>query len=159
MSVKSVFGAMVLAATLMGPVQAELVGYWKLDDGKGDVFWDETDSWRDGKIAPVNEGQVRWSTAGYDANCLEYVTASGPFSLCDVPMPAGTLNVSEASYAFWMNMPSTFQAWGIIFVLIGQADDHSLEPDGAADLFVGRPIWFGHARAPKSTTVSGIMSP
>lgn len=57
------------------------------------------------------------------------------------------LNVSQASYSLWMKMPTVFQAWGIIFVMIGQTDDHSLEPDGAADVFVGRPIWFGSSGA------------
>src|SRR4030042_5690133 len=109
MSGKSLCRALVLAAVLAMPASAELIGYWKLDDGKGDKVWDETDYWNDGTIAPVNEAQVRWSTAGYDANCLEFVTPEGPFSMCDVPMPAGMLNGSEASYAFWVNMPTGFQ--------------------------------------------------
>jgi hypothetical protein len=150
MSKKTICWALVLAIVLAVPASAELIGYWKLDQDQGEPneFWDETDYWNDGTIAPMDEAQVRWSTAGYDANCLEFVSPeASPFTLCDVPMPAGMLNVSEASYAFWMNMPSTFQAWGIIFVLIGQADDHSLEPDGAADVFVGRAPWFGTSGA------------
>ncbi len=139
--------AVVLAAGLTIPAGAELVGYWKLDEGAGAEFWDETTYWHDGTIAPVNESQVRWTTDGYEGNALEFVTASGPFTLCDVTMPSGMLNVSQASYSLWMKMPTVFQAWGIIFVMIGQTDDHSLEPDGAADVFVGRPIWFGSSGA------------
>ena len=86
---------------------------------------------------------MAWTADGYDGNCLEFITSTGSFSMCDVELPSNLLNVSNASYSFWMNMPQVFQAWGIIFVLIGQADDHSFEPDGAADVFVGRPIWFG----------------
>jgi hypothetical protein len=144
---KMILLAMVLAIGLVAPVRAELIGYWKLDEGEGTEFWDETDYWHDGTIDPWNEAKVRWTTSGYDANGLEFVSATDPFTLCDVPMPAGLLNVSAASYSLWMNMPTSFQAWGIIFVLIGQADDHSLEPDGAADVFVGRPIWFGTSGA------------
>jgi hypothetical protein len=147
MGKKMISLVMVLAAGLVVPVQAELVGYWKLDEGQGVEFWDQTDYWHDGKIDPWDEAKVRWTTSGHDANGLEFVSATEPFTLCDVPMPAGVLNVSSASYAFWMNMPTSFQAWGIIFVLIGAADDHSLEPDGAADIFVGRPIWFGTSGA------------
>jgi len=138
---------LMLGLTLASTANAELIGWWKLDEGSGVEFWDETDYWHDGTINPVNENQVRWTTEGYDANALEFVTATGPFTMCDAPITANLLNVSNASYSLWMNMPTTFQAWGIIFVLIGQADDHSLEPDGAADIFVGRPIWFGTSGA------------
>jgi len=144
---KTICLAVVLAAGLAIPAGAELVGYWKLNDGTGDTFWDETDYWHDGTISPVNESQVRWTTDGYEGSALEFVTASGPFTMCDVAIPSGMLNVSHASYSLWMQMPPVFQAWGIIFVMIGQADDHSLEPDGAADIFVGRPIWFGTSGA------------
>ncbi|MEN6425429.1 MAG: LamG domain-containing protein [Phycisphaerales bacterium] len=144
---KSICLAVVLAASLAVPAGAELVGYWKLNEGTGTEFWDETAYWHDGIINPVNESQVRWTTGGYEGNALEFVTASGPFTLCDVTMPSGVLNVSQASYSLWMKMPAVFQAWGIIFVMIGQADDHSLEPDGAADVCVGRPIWFGSSGA------------
>ena len=141
------FSVVVLGCTLTNTADAELIGWWKLDEGSGTEFWDETDYWHDGTIAPWNEAKVRWTTNGYDSNALEFVSATDPFTMCDAPITANLLNVSNASYSLWMNMPSGFQAWGIIFVLIGQADDHSLEPDGAADLFVGRPIWFGTSGA------------
>ncbi len=144
---KTICRVIVLVVSLTVPVSAELIGYWKLDEGKGGKFLDQTDYWHDGTIATWNEAAVRWSSAGYDANCVEFVLADNLTTVCDVPMPANMLNVSEASYAFWMNMPATFQAWGIIFVLNGQSDDHSLEPDGAADIFVGRSPWFGTKNA------------
>ncbi|MBP7051293.1 MAG: LamG domain-containing protein [Phycisphaerae bacterium] len=147
MGKKMICLAITLAAGLAVPAGAELVGYWKLNDGQGAAFWDETAYWHDGTIDPANESQVRWTTDGYEGGALEFVTATGPFTLCDVAMPSGVLNVSQASYSFWMKMPTVFQAWGIIFVMIGSADDHSLEPDGAADVFVGRPIWFGTSGA------------
>ncbi len=144
---RTIFLAVLLAAGVAAPAGAELVGYWKLNNGQGTAFWDETAYWHDGTIDPANDSQVRWTTDGYEGSALEFVTATGPFTLCDVTMPSGMLDVSRASYSLWMKMPTVFQAWGIIFVMIGSSDDHSLEPDGAADIFVGRPIWFGTSGA------------
>jgi hypothetical protein len=56
---RSVCWAMLLAVGLTAPAWAELVGYWKLDEGQGTEFWDQTDYWHDGTIAPWNEPQVR----------------------------------------------------------------------------------------------------
>ncbi len=138
----------VLAAGLMVPVRAELVGYWKLDEGTGVEFWDQTDFWHDGKIDPWNEAKVKWTTSGYDANCLEFVSATDPWTFADAPLPAGVLDIQEATYSFWMNMPKSFQAWGPIFVLLGGTNDHSIEPDGAADLFISSGnVWFGTKNA------------
>jgi hypothetical protein len=147
MSKKLIFSIIAFSLFIAFPASAELIGWWKLDEGTGNIFLDETDYWHDGTIEPVNENQVRWTSEGYEGNALEFVTATGPFTMCDVELPPDILNVSNASYSFWMNMPQVFQAWGIIFVLIGQADDHSFEPDGTADVFVGRPIWFGTSGA------------
>ncbi len=136
MNIKSVCWAITLAVGLAIPVRAELIGYWKLDEGEGTESWDQTDYWHDVKIEPWNEAKVRWTTNGYDANALEFVSATSPFTLCDAPLTANLLNISEATYAFWMNMPSTFQAWGPILVLLGQNSDHSVECNGAADLLI-----------------------
>jgi len=40
----------VLVLCLTVPVSAELIGYWKLDEGKEGKFLDETDYWHDGTI-------------------------------------------------------------------------------------------------------------
>jgi hypothetical protein len=148
MSKRLVCWAIVLAIGLSAPAWAELVGYWKLDEGKGEKFLDQTDYWNDGTITPWNEAAVRWSTSGYDANCIEILLADNLTTLCDAKMlNPNQLNVREATFAFWMNMPTNFQAWGTIFVLHGTGDDHSIEPDGAADLYIGRNPWFGTKNA------------
>ncbi len=136
MSRISICGVVVLAISLAIPASAELVGYWKLDEGKGTAFLDQTDYWTDGTINPWNEAKVKWSTAGHDANCLDFVSATGPFAMCDAPVKAGLLDIKEATVSYWMNMPAAFQAWGPIVVLLGQGADHSSECDGAADLFL-----------------------
>lgn len=133
---KSICWALVLAIGLSVVARAELVGYWKLNEGKGTTFLDETDYWTDGTIAPWDATRVKWSTAGHDANCLDFVSATGPFPMCDAPVKAGLLDIKEATVSFWMNMPASFQAWGPILVLLGQGADHSVECDGAADLFI-----------------------
>jgi len=126
----------VVLFTLTCTANAELIGWWKLDEGSGIEFWDETDYWHDGTIDPVNENQVRWTTEGYDANALEFVTATGPFTMCDAPITTNLLNISEATTSFWMNMPTTFQAWGPIFVFLGTSGDHSVECNGVGDLYI-----------------------
>ncbi len=136
MSERLVCWVIVLAAGLAAPARAELVGYWKLDEGKGTEFWDQTDYWHDGTIDPWNEAKVRWTTAGYDANGLDFVSATDPFTLCDAPLTQNLLNISEATVSFWMNMPAVFQAWGPIVVLLGQSSDHSIECNGSADFLI-----------------------
>jgi hypothetical protein len=42
----------VLVTGLAVPVSAELIGYWKLNEGTGAKFLDETDYWHDGTINP-----------------------------------------------------------------------------------------------------------
>jgi hypothetical protein len=136
MNKRLVCWTILLATGLAAPVQAELVGYWKLDEGKGTEFWDQTDYWHDGTIEPWNEAKVQWTTAGYDANGLDFVSATDPFTLCDAPLTQNLLNISEATVSFWMNMPVVFQAWGPIVVLLGGSSDHSVECNGSADFLI-----------------------
>ncbi len=122
--------------TLTCTANAELIGWWKLDEGSGIEFWDETDYWHDGTIDPWNEAKVRWTTEGYDSNALEFVSATEPFTMCDASITTNLLNISEATTSFWMNMPTTFQAWGPIFVFLGTSGDHSVECNGVGDLYI-----------------------
>ena len=133
----TIYWALVLAIGLAVPVSAELIGYWKLNEGSGAKFLDETDYWHDGTIDPWNEASVRWTTAGYDSNALEFPSATLLSTLVDAPLTAGILNISEATCSFWMNMPTAYQAWGVMFDLLGTTADNSIEPDGAAGLGIG----------------------
>nr|MBP8304969.1 LamG domain-containing protein [Phycisphaerae bacterium] len=124
------------------PASADLVGYWKMDQGEGTAVWDYAEPYEDATISPENPAAVRWTTEGYKDGALEFLISTGPFTMVDAPI-AG-VNISEASYAFWMNMPKAFQAWGPIFVLLGGSIDHSIECDGAADLYISSgAVWFG----------------
>jgi hypothetical protein len=141
-----IMSVLILGAAI--PASADLIGWWKMDQGSGDQVWDYIEPFDDATIAPVNEEAVRWSTDGYKDGCLDFLISTPPFTMVDAPLNGTSVNISEASYSFWMNMPKVFQAWGPIFVLLGGANDHSIECDGVADLYVSSgSIWFGTKNA------------
>ncbi len=137
---KVICWVIALVTGLTVPASAELIGYWKLNEGSGEKFLDETDYWHDGIITPWDEAIVKWTTSGYDSNALEFVSASSLTTLVEAPkdpFPAGILDISEATCSFWMNMPVAYQAWGVMLDLLGTAADNSIEPDAAGGLGIG----------------------
>lgn len=134
---KATCWVVVAVTSLAVPVSAELIGYWKLNEGSGAKFLDETDYWHDGTINPWDEATVRWTTEGDDSNALEFLSATSLTTLVEAPLPTGMLDISEATCSFWMNMPVAYQAWGVMFDLLGTTADNSVEPDAAAGLGVG----------------------
>jgi len=114
-------------ALLAPPVSAELLGWWKLDEGGGNVFHDSSGHGYDGTIDPPNQANTRWTSDGYKGGALEKVHPGPGYSMCDVNIPDDILNIESATAAFWMNMPSTFQEWGIAFTFLGVIADHSIE--------------------------------
>ena len=136
--------AAALTMILLVPASADMIGYWKLDEGTGTVINDSSDYGHDGTIDPWNTALVDWTTDGYKGNALEFNTTTGePYTFVDVPLTQGILNISQASYTFWMRMPQNHQPWGIIFDLIGPSTDYSLEPGDAGELYNYSP-WFGN---------------
>ncbi len=141
---KLIFFVAVLSMTLLVPASADMIGYWKLDEGAGTVINDLSDYGHDGTIDPWNAALVDWITDGYKGNALEFnTTTEEPYTFVDVPLTQGILNIVQATYAFWMRMPQNHQPWGIIFVLLGQTSDYSLEPGDAGELYADQP-WFGN---------------
>jgi len=134
---RAICWAIVAVIGLAVPVSAELIGYWKLNEGSDAKFLDETDYWHDGTISPWDEATVRWTTDGYDSNALDFLSATSLSTLVEAPLPTGILDISEATCSFWMNMPAAYQAWGVIFDLLGTTADNSIEPDAAAGLGIG----------------------
>ena len=57
MNKKLIFSIVAFSFVPALPTSAELIGWWKLDEGTGSIFLDETDYWHDGIINPVNENQ------------------------------------------------------------------------------------------------------
>ncbi|MCK4722806.1 MAG: LamG domain-containing protein, partial [Dehalococcoidia bacterium] len=123
-----------------------LVAHFKLDEGAGTTFTDSSGYGHDATIEPPNEGLVRWTTNGYEGAALEFTTAfEEPYTFVDAPLTPGLLNIEQATYAFWMKMPPAHQPWGIIFDLIGEQTDYSLEPSDAGELYNYVP-WFGNTQ-------------
>ena len=67
-----IFLAVLLSLFLINAVQADLVGWWRLDDGAGTTAVDSSDSGNDGTLA----GDPKW-VAGKVGGALE----------CDVRAP------------------------------------------------------------------------
>lgn len=109
---------LLLCLTLTSTASAELVGWWKLDEGTGTAFLDSTSYFNDGTINPWNATKVVWTANGYKNSALDFISATGPFAYCDAPIKTGLLDMQNATASFWMNIPKTFQAWGIIFDLL-----------------------------------------
>jgi hypothetical protein len=129
--------------------KAELVGWWKLDEGFQNTFHDSSGYGHDGKIDPPNVNKVRWTTEGYKGGALQFATSTPPYTFCDAPLTPGLLNIRSATAAFWLNMPAVYQEWGIALILLGENADHSIEPTDTRGLLIadfaddGSP-WVGY---------------
>ena len=136
---------LLLCLTLTSTASAELVGWWKLDEGTGTAFLDSTSYFNDGTINPWNATKVVWTANGYKNSALDFISATGPFAYCDAPIKTGLLDMQNATASFWMNIPKTFQAWGIIFDLLSANSENSIELDSNAALYTsiyGLGLWF-----------------
>ncbi len=141
---KLMFLFLFLIVNLSVPVSAELVGYWKLNEGTGTIINDSSVYGHNGTIDPWNAALVDWTTDGYKNGALEFNTTTGtPYTYVDAPLTQRILNIEQATYAFWMRMPQNHQPWGIIFDLIGESTDYSMEPGDAGELYNYTP-WFGN---------------
>ena len=124
-----------------------LVVYLKLDEGSGATSADSSGNGHNATINPPNTDLVKWTADGYTGAALEFTTTlSEPYTVVDAPLTPGMLNIAQATYAFWMKMPSAHQNWGIVFELVGEQTDFSLEPDPDGVLYHKTP-WFGSGQA------------
>ena len=138
---------MVPGLSLTSTAGADLIGWWKLDEGAGTTFADSSAYGHNGTIADPCADRVRWTTDGYRGRALEFLTSFAPFTFVDANLTEGLLDINEATYAFWMNMPEAHQPWGPIFVLLGEVYDYDVEPDTEGQLWVyGQGgCWWGGA--------------
>jgi len=126
--------------TLSNPAGAELVGWWKLDEGFRSNFADSSGFGHDGTMDPPNESKVRWTLDSYKGSALEFLTFAAPFTLCDAPLTPGLLNISESTYSFWKKTPIEDQPWGPALVLIGVEHDSDFElTDEGLPFIMGEP--------------------
>jgi hypothetical protein len=143
MGKKIMFLVLLITVSLSVSASADLVGYWKLNEGTGTIINDSSIYGHHGTINPWNANLVDWTAEGYKGAALEFHTTTGqPYTYVEAPLPPGILNMESATYALWMRMPQNHQPWGIIIDLIGNSD-WSLEPGDAGELYNFRP-WFGN---------------
>ncbi len=87
------FLALVLGLTLAGPARAELVAWWKLDDGSGTTAMDSSGNGNDGDI----EGGAQW-VAGQLGGALQLNGSDA-----DVRAPHIPLNNQSFTITMWIN--------------------------------------------------------
>jgi len=112
---------------LTGTANAELVGWWKLDEGFRNTFADSSGYGHDGNMDPTNESKVKWINDGYKGSALQFLTSTAPFTICDANLTPGLLNIGESTFAFWQKTPTVYQEWGPALVLIGEQHDTDFE--------------------------------
>ena len=86
---------LVLCALQAAPVQGELVGHWKLDDGSGDVAVDSTGNGHDGTLT---DGPL-W-VDGFLDGALQF---DGTSQMVVVPYSEQLNPTEELSVALWAN--------------------------------------------------------
>ena len=95
---KRVIGWMVLASlVLAGSASAELVGYWRLDDGAGTTAVDSSGNGHDGALI----GNPQWAEEGVFGGALSF---AGSPDKVDVPYSAQLNPATEFSATVWANV-------------------------------------------------------
>ncbi len=132
---------LVMGLALTTPADAELVGWWRLNEGTRYTFADLSGYGHNGTIDPPNESKVKWAVEGYKGSALQFLTAISPYTFCDAPLTPGLLNIAESTYSFWMKTPAaTYQPWGPALVLIGEQHDSDFElTDTGLPFIMGEP--------------------
>jgi regulation of enolase protein 1 (concanavalin A-like superfamily) len=152
---RAVFLSFVLMVGLIlaSTASAELIGWWRLNEGARYIFTDSSDYGHDGTIEPLNESAVKWAIDGYKGSALQFLTSTAPFTICDANITPGLLNIAESSYSFWSKTPTEYQAWGPALVLIGEQHDSDFE---LAD--TGIPFIFSEPEAGGTVSYPGDWS-
>jgi hypothetical protein len=129
-----------LTVILTNTAGAELIGWWKLDEGFRSTFADSSGFGHDGIMDPPNDSKVRWTLDSYKGSALEFLTSAAPFTICDAPLTPGLLNIAESTYSFWEKTPLEYQEWGPALVLIGVEHDSDFElTDAGVPFIFGEP--------------------
>ena len=94
---------LVLDLALAGTVCADLVGWWKLDDGSGTIAHDSTQNGNHGTLL----GNPQW-VAGYVGGALRLDGTDGY-----VALPIGSMmsSLTNSTLALWVNFSGQGGAW------------------------------------------------
>ena len=93
-----------LALTLLSVSEAELVGQWLFDSGRGDIAFDSSGNGNDGTI-----NNAKW-VDGRFGDALEFAGGSSNVEILHDPV----LSVEEFSLMGWINVPDFTGAWQTI---------------------------------------------
>ena len=139
----------VLVVGIMSTVAtADIIAYWPLDEGVGDVFYDISGNSYNGTVGGEN---VEWTSGGYINNGLEFTFATeAPYPEAEAQFGAGVLNIGELTFALWVKMSKPFRSWGPLFVFLGEGHDWDFEPDDKGILWMAvfdeppeGEVWWG----------------
>ena len=94
---------LVLGPTLTSTASAELVGWWKLDEGQGTIAYDSSGNGNDGTIY----GEPQW-IAGRIDGALEF---DGVNDYVDLPISSIIGSLTNSTFTIWANFSNTGGAW------------------------------------------------
>ena len=149
---------LVSVFTLTNTVSAELIGWWKLDEGFRSSFADSSGYGHDGTMDPPNENKVKWAIDGYKGSALQFLTSTAPFTICDANITPGLLDIAESTFSFWKKTPADYQEWGPALVLIGEQLDTDFElNDAGVPLIFSEPDEDANGYPGDWSTVSDVI--
>jgi hypothetical protein len=102
-----IFTFVLLSLALTNAANAELVGWWKLDEGSGTIAVDSSRNGNDGTI----EGGPQW-VAGQFGSGLEF---DGTDDYIDLPISPLLSSLTNSTFTIWANFSGTGGAWQRIF--------------------------------------------
>jgi hypothetical protein len=88
-----------LLVTPVAPGNANLVGYWKFDEGSGAVAADSSGKGNNGNLL----GEPQW-VAGYHGSALRF---GGVDEYVELPIGSLISTLTNSTFAIWANFPST----------------------------------------------------
>jgi len=105
MAVDWLVGDEIIATT--DPGAANLVGYWKLDDGSGTTADDSSVNSNNGAV----HGDPKWVT-GYDGGALDF---DGYNDYVELPIGSLINSLTNSTFAMWVDFSNAGGAWQRIF--------------------------------------------
>jgi hypothetical protein len=143
-----VFFVLALSVALAGTTRAELVGWWRFDEGSGTVASDSSTNGNDGSL----NGNPKW-VAGHLGGALEF-DGSGDYVDCGTDQ---SLDLTKWTVAFWLKANENKNYNG--FVIKGLDAAENFEVLGFADGSFHFPIIFTDGTRTYVNTSVGVIVP
>ncbi len=107
MSQHKILAALVLALGLACCANAELVGWWKLDETEGTVAWDSSGNELHGEVT----GGTTWIPDGRFGGALEFNGVGTVGTNVSLPISQLLNGLTNSTFAIWANFHQTGGAW------------------------------------------------